>query len=248
MEKLLKTANLPFFAAVAGVLGALIRFWLYATGLDEKNLLVSGHPGHVLIWVLVAAALAVVIWGTARLKQAAKYSFNFPASMIRAAGAAVAAGGMLATALIQFFSGGDILNLLAGILGLISTAVLLFLSRCSQKGLHPSVIFPAVICAYLMVHMICLYRTWSIDPQLEDYCFALLASVSLALACYQDAAFCANAGNRQLHTLFHLLAVFFCIVCLPWSDMPVFYLSMAVWMFTGLCNLTPAPRGIREAR
>lgn len=246
MNKLLKTANLPWLVLGTAVLGALVRFWLYATGLDEKGLLAPNHTGHILIWLLTLAAVAAVLLGTLRLKQAAKYSFNFPPSLIGAAGAAVAAGGMLATALTQLFSGRDALVVFTGIVALLGALVLLFLANCRHKGMHPTVLFPGVLCVYMILHMVCLYRAWSADPQIQDYCFALFASVSLTMACYHSAAFCANSGNRQMHTVFHLLSGFFCIVCLPWSDMPLFYLSMGIWMFTDLCSLRPMPRFIQE--
>ena len=248
MNKLLKTANLPFLVLGAAVLGALVRFWLYATGLDEKGLLDPAHIGHFLIWLITLAAVAAIILGTLRLKQAAKYSFNFPPSPISAAGAAIAAGGMLATALIQLFSNRDTMVVLTGFAGLICALVLLFLANCRHKGLHPTVLFPGALCVYMILHMVCLYRAWSADPQIQDYCFALFASVSLTMACYHSAAFCANSGNRQMHTTFHLFSIFFCIVCLPQSDMPLFYLSMAIWMFTDLCSLRPMPRAVREPR
>ena len=246
MNKLLKTANLPWLLLGTAVLGALVRVWLYATGVDEKGLLVPNHAGHILIWLLTLAALAAALLGTLRLKQAAKYSYNFPPSMVGAAGAAVAAGGMLATALIQLFSRGDTLTGFTGFVGLLSALVLLFLANCRYKGLHPTMLFPGVLCVYMILHMVCLYRAWSADPQIQDYCFALFASVSLTLACYHSAAFCANSGNRQMHSVFHLLSVFFCIVCLPGSDSPLFYLSMGIWMFTDLCNLRPMPRTVQE--
>lgn len=246
MNKLLKTANLPFLVLGTAVLGALVRLWLYATGLDGKGLLTPNHAGHILIWLITLAAVAAVLLGTLRLKQAPKYSFNFPPSLIGAAGAAIAAGGMLATALIQLFSGGDAMIVFTGFAGLICALVLLFLANCRYKGMHPTVLFPGVLCVYMILHMVCLYRTWSADPQIQDYCFALFASVSLTMACYHSAAFCANSGNRQMHTIFHLCSVFFCIVGLPRSDMPLFYLSMGIWMFTDLCNLRPMPRTVQE--
>lgn len=246
MNKLLKTANLPWLVLGTAVLGALVRLWLYATGLDEKGLLDPAHIGHILIWLLTLAAVAAILFGTLRLKQAAKYSYNFPPSPIGAAGAAVAAGGMLATGLTQLFSGGDAMIVFTGFTGLICALVLLFLANCRYKGLHPTVLFPGALCVYMILHMVCLYRAWSADPQILDYCFALFASVCLTMACYHSAAFCANSGNRQMHTVFHLLSGFFCIVCLPWSDSPLFYLSMGIWMFTDLCSLRPMPRMVQE--
>ena len=55
--------------------------------------------------------------------------------------------------------------------------------------------------------------------------------------------------DSQLYFMFvHLAAGFFCLLSLPRCDQPVFYLTMAVWMFSDLCNLTPMPRAVPETR
>lgn len=245
MKKYFKPEPLAWFVPVMGILCALVRWWLFATGLDEKNMLISSHPGNWLTWVLTALTLGTIVYGTLNLKQAPKYSFNFPASLFSAIGAAVAAVCILFVAFSSFSGSRDLLGVLDGILGLIGAAALGFLSYCRYKGLHPSLIFHSVICAYLMVHLVCLYRLWSADPQIQDYAFSLLATVSLMLANYYSAAFDANFGQRRPHAAFHLAAVYFCIVSLPYSDNALFYIAMAAWMLTDLCNLTPMPKEVR---
>ena len=236
MEKLLNTKNLPWAVLAAGVLGFILELLLLAFG---------GSFLYTLLWVLTAATAVLLVWRTRDLKQAHKYSFNFPASLIGAAGAAAAAAGILISTVIKLFSASDTLSLLDIVLGLVATAAMLFLSRCRWKGLHPSIVFHAVVCIYLMVDLICVYRLRSSDPQVWKYCFSVLASVAVMLSCYYDAAFAANAGNRKMHTLSHLGAVYLCLLSLPAGGNPVFYLTMAAWTFTNLCDLTPMRRETR---
>lgn len=245
MEKLLKHKNLPWAVLAAGALGIVLEIILLASGGDNGGLLVRGHFAYTLLWILTFAASALLVLGTWDLTQAAKFSFNFPPSVIAAAGTAAAAAGVLVATVRNLFAVSDFLVLMDVILGLLSCAALVFISRCRWKGMHPSVIFHAVVCVYLMVDLVCVYRLRSSDPQVESYCFSLLASVCIMLASYYNAAFAANSGNRRMHTLTHLAAVYFCLLSLPWGDNAVFYLTMAAWIFTDLCNLTPMPRNMR---
>lgn len=245
MNKLLKPSNLPWIILGAGILGAALRALLFATGMDEKRLLISGHGAQLLIWLLTAAVAVLLLMLTWDLKQAAKYSFNFPAFLAGAIGAALACVGIFITAIAELFSSADILSTLNGLLGLACAGALAFLAYCRWKGMHPSALFHIIICIYLMLRLVCQYRLWSADPQIQDYFFSLLATVCSMLASYYCAAFSANTGNRQLHTLFHLAGVYFCLVSVPHCDNPLFYLTMAAWLFTDLCNLTPMPRDKR---
>ena len=236
MEKLLHTKNLPWAVLAAGVLGFILELILSSSG----STVLYGF-----VWVLTIGTAALLMWRTWDLKQAPKYSFNFPASVVGASGAAAAAAGILISTVINLFSVSDALSVLNIVLGLGATAAMLFLSQCRWKGLHPSIVFHAVVCIYLMVDLICVYRLRSSDPQVWKYCFSVLASVAVMLSCYYDAAFSANAGNRKKHTVSHLGAVYLCLLSLPVTENPVFYLTTAAWLFTNLCNLTPMPRETR---
>lgn len=245
LKEYLRTEYLPYAILAAGCLGALLRFLLFATGLDSKGLLVSGHAAQILLWILTAGVAVLLLYWTKDLKQAPKYSFNFPPSLFGALGSAAAAVGLLIMSINLMRSSSDDLSVFAGILCLLSAAALGFLANCRFKGLHPSALFPMIICAFLMANLVCMYRQWSGNPQMEEYVFCLLASVCSMLACYYSASFAANAGNRQLHTLTHLGAVYFCLLSLPRCEFPIFYISMILWLFTDLCDLTPMPHKTR---
>lgn len=245
MKKILQPKYLPLMVLCAGLLGGLLRAWLYANGTDAKGLLITTHPANILTWLLTAAMIILVNIDCRPLKEANKFRFNFPASITSAAGCAAAALGVLVDALGHF--GGDALQNTTGFLGIFSTAALLFIGYCRLKGRYPSVLFNGLICLYLMLTLVGLYRSWSAKPQLQDYVFPLLGCVFVMLGCYHDAAFAAHAGSRQKHTFNHMMAVFFCLVSLPHNENHLFYLSLAAWMLTGHCNLTPMAHTPRSA-
>ena len=245
MKKFFHPKYLPWFALAMGAMCAGVRWWLFATGTDSKGMLLASHPGNWLVWLITAVAVGCLTLGTRNLTQAPKYSFNFPSSILSAVGAFIGAAGMAVNGVNELIVGADGLSTLVGIFALVSTVALGYLGMCRLKGIHPSMVFHTVICIYLMLQLVSLYRMWSSDPQIQDYCFALLATVSLMLGCYYNCAFDVNSGVRRSHALLHLLAVYFCIASLPHNGSALFYLSGAVWMFTGICNLTPMPREAR---
>lgn len=234
---MMNTKTLPWNTLAAGVLGFTLALLFSIHG--ETSL-------YLLLWVLTVGFIGLLVWRTRALKQAPKYSFNFPPSLWGAVGTAAAAVGVLTASINKMFSATDALASLDVVLGFSSVAALVFLSVCRWKGNHPSAVFHAIICLYLMVDLVSVYRLRSSDPQVWEYCFSLLASVTLMLSCYYDAEFAANTGNRNKQALSHMAAVFLCLLSLPSAENPIFYLTMAVWMFTNLCNLTPMPRNTRK--
>lgn len=247
MKKLFNPANLPWFVLAAGGAGLLLRIWLLKTGMDEKGFLMPGHPADILVWVLTAAVIAVLLFCTRRLLQAAKYQFNFPQSVSGALGCVSGALGIAITSFAELVAYSDTLTLLTAAMGLVGAAALGYLGYCRQKGMHPNILCHTLISLYLMLRLISQYRHWSSDPQLQDYCFQLLATVCLMLAAYHRATFDANAGKRRPHAIYHLAAVYFCCLSLAGSESIVFYLGAGVWMLTDLCSLTPLPEQQEDA-
>ena len=60
MKRVFRFPIYPRLPLGAGFLGLLLRIWLFATGLDEKNLLSVTHPAHILILVLTVAVVVLL--------------------------------------------------------------------------------------------------------------------------------------------------------------------------------------------
>ena len=245
MNRYLKPANLPLTVLAAGILGLLLRLWLHASANGNTGLLAANHPASFLLWVLTAAVVAAIVWATRDLKHGTRYRFNFPPFLPGAVGCLLGALSIGVSAVSEWIQYPDTLTVIASLLGILATAALLFLADARRKGNHPNFLYHGVVCLYFMFRLVSQYRHWSADPQLMNYCFPLLASVCLMLSSYQNAAFDAKQGNRRMHTIFHLGAVYFSFLSLLGGDNLLFYLGTGVWMVTNLCNLSPLRR--REA-
>jgi len=241
MNKILKPAFLPWFALAAGGIGLALRLWLLSTGFDDKGLLVSGHPADILLWVLTAAVVAVIIAVCLPLSQANKYSFNFPSTPIGAIGEAALALGILVSAVGALGRTSDLLSTATLGIGFLCVPALCFCALCRWNGKHPQFFFHGLVCVYWILRLVAQYRTWSPEPQLQNYAFQLFATVFMMLAIYQRTAFDANLGNRRKHAIYHLGTVFFCCLSLAGSKDWLLYGTCLLWALSDLCNLIPMP-------
>lgn len=245
MNQYLKHENLPEFALVCGGIGMLLRSWLLSTE-NSLGFVARGHISEILLLVLTAAFLVVLFLSTRTLQQGNKFRFNFPASPFAAIGTVLASIGIAIASVTDLLTAGDFMASLAACLGLLATAALLYAARCRWIGEHPPILSYAAVCLWLMLRLIGLYRTWSADPQLEDYCFQLLGVVCCMLASYHRAAFSADDGHRPEYVFFSLSSVYFCCLSLAGPDSILLYLSLGAWLYTDLCNLTPMPKNYRS--
>lgn len=242
LKKRWKLSYLPLAVLAAGAVGAGLRLWLLKYGMDSSGLIAAGHPAGILLTLLTLAVLALLVLSTRHLVQGTKYSFNFPASKVRCGGALAGALGILVTSVSQLTAGGDGLNTISALLGLASAGALIYAGVLYLQGKQPVLFLHGFICIYLMLQLICQYRIWSSEPQIQVYCYPLLATVCVMLACYHNALFDGDWGTRRAFTVFHLLAGFFCCLSVVGDYMPIFYLGMGAWMFTDRCSLIPMSR------
>ena len=147
---------------------------------------------------------------------------------------------------VFFLGKGDTLTLITAVVGILSALALARLAMMRFFGDQPNIFFHGVLCVYFMLRLVSLYRSWSTDPQLQDYFPQLMATVFLMLSCYYRAAFDVNMGRRRPLVICHLAAVYFC--CLSISDIGsmAFYLPAGAWVFTDLCSLAPLAPPTRE--
>ena len=236
----LKINQLPLFALVCGGLGALLRLWLYGTGLDSEGLLVSGHPAGILVLLLSAAVAGLLLWKTRDFACLKKYTQQFPPSTWGAAGAFAAAAGVLINAMVELARREVPIAPLVGLMGIAAAAALAFTGLCRLKGLRPTPLFHTLVCLNFVVRLISHYQIWCADPQLHDYCFQLLATVCAMIFSYHRTALDTKGGNRRPLVIMGLLGSYFCCLSVVASDAPTLYAGLAVWMITNLGTLATA--------
>lgn len=242
MKKFIKPDLLPLIVLAAGIIGLLLRLWQSMAGTDEKGLLITGHISGILLAILSVVTLVVIAVGTFTLTQGNQYRRNFPASLPACVCTGLAAVGILITAISYLSEPLDVVSFITGVSGLLATVCLAFLSYGRFRGRQPSLLLHICICVFMMLHLISQYRIFSSEPQVQSYCYPLLATVCIMLSSYQSATFAGNYGIRKMHAFFHLAAVYFCCLCLIGDHTPLLHLVMGAWMLTDLCSLRPAPR------
>jgi hypothetical protein len=241
MKKYLKPDLLPLLVLAAGVVGMLLQLWQYVGGTDEKGLILRGHISAILLVILTVFVLALILLGTWGLREGNQYRFNFPASLPGCVGAGLAAIMIFVTAVGDLIARQDFLVLATGLAGLVAGASMVAMSIGRLRGRQVCCLFPLAVCLFLMMHLICQYRVWSGEPQIQTYAFPLLGFVFLMLSVYHNAMFDYNCGSRRGHSLTHLMAIFLCCIAFVGSDHPWMYLCYIFWMLMDLCDLTPMP-------
>ncbi len=241
MKQYLKHENLPWLTLLCGGIGLLLRLWLLSTE-NDKGFITRGHISEILLVTLTVLFLAVLMLATRGLSQGNKYSFNFPPSLAGAVGALVAAAGVAITSAVELSAAAGSLEKFCWFAGFPAACSLLFVAHSRWKGLHPSMLFHAWLCVWLVLVLVCRYRSWSADPQLEHYCYQLLALVFAMISTYHRATFDANFGKRTSYAFFNLGCVYFCLLSVGGPGGALLYLCLGAWQFTDLCRLTPINR------
>ena len=236
MKKIADPKNLPLFTLSAGIVGLLLRLWLFTSGIDSKNLLITSHPANALVFILTAIVIVVLFLGVRPLSAVGRYRQLFPASSLGAGGCLAAAVGILVTNIRAVLSLQDTITVIVLVLGILASASLVALAVCRQKGKQPHFLLHTAVTVYLMLHLVAQYRHWSPEPQLQTYFFQLLACVFLMLTAYHSTVLDVQKGSRRWFVFFNQAALYCCLLSIAGENW-LFYLTMAVWTFTGICSL-----------
>lgn len=239
MKTKMKTENLPLAVLLLGAAAAVSRGALYLTAVDDKGLIIRGHIAGWLLWLVCAAAAAVIGISVRNLKGSDAYALNFDRSMPAAAGCFALAAGVVLTLLAGNSVSRSLLAKLWYPVGVLAAGGLIWAGLDRMRGKQPSVLPLAAVCLFLALHTVSRYQPWSGNPQAQDWVFSLLAAAALTLSAYHHAAFCADAGHRRLLLGTSLAAVFCCCAALPHTEYFALYLCGGIWAFTGLCRVMP---------
>lgn len=221
----MKKRNLSALMVLLAAAGFFLRRMVYLVAVDEKNLIMDGHPAQTGLWVLTAAAMALAAFGAWKQKE-------------REPGPAAFFGhGMLGVGLLLAVLGNSLpmpglLGNLWKVLGLVSPVCLLTAGFLRMRGKTPFFGLYAVPCLFFVVSVVAHYQIWCSNPQFTDYAFALLACVMLALHSYQLAAASLDEGDKRMLVFTGLAAVFLCGAEMAQSLYPALYLGGALFCLT----------------
>lgn len=245
MKHLTKPHALSCLCVFGGIAALCLRLWFLNTGTDDRGLLVTGHPGNILSFVLAALVLLPGIFSA--LKEPDARQCRAKASPLGALGAALGCAGIAAAAWSALADASGIVPVITGVLGALSVPCLGLTALCRFKGMRTSPALSCVIILFLMLLPVQFYRQWSAEPQLPRYFFQLLGSVCVLLWAFQRFALDAGVGSRRTHLLLRHCGIFFCIAAVAGSTQGLFYLTMAAWMLLDSLAVYPERTAPHEA-
>lgn len=229
----MKKMKLPAVMAALAAAGFGLRWLVYRTAVDGKNLIIAGHPVVIALWVLTAAALGLAAFAGWKQDQTAmERGADAPAFL----GHGLLAVGMAMAVLLNDAPTAGLLGTAWKILGLTGAVCLLVSGFDRMRGKVPFFALYGAPCLFFAVHVVAHYQLWCANPQFTDYAFALLAAVALAVHSYELAADCENLGNRKIFTATALAAVYLCGAEMAAGVYPYLYLGGAVFCLTDLAE------------
>jgi len=237
VKSILKPKLLPMLVGLLGILACFLRGSLYAFFTDARNLLPRMHPVGLGLWGLTALMAALVVLTVRRLSGSERYADNFSISLPAALGHVLMASGILLTVLLHAPGMTGLVGRLWKLLGIAAAPLLFYAGFSRAMGKKPFFLSYVVVSVFFAFHLVCHYRTWCSDPQLQNYVFAFLGSLGLMLVAYYQAAVCVGVGKRRMLLGVGLMTAYLCLAALPNADYFYLYLSGAVWALTGLCNM-----------
>ncbi len=233
-----KPKYIPLIALGAGIVTFFLRFWLIATGIDHRGLFLPDHPANALSFVVLALGLGLMYLCLRPMTGKPSYEKMFPKSPIALLGSVVGGVSILYTTLLDFTQMQDTSALLCSVFGVLSALGILLAGVLRYRGKRPHVLCHSFVSIYMMVHLVCQYRQWSAEPQLQEYFFQMLSSVFLMITAYHRATLDSLIGNRRWFVFFNYGCVLLCLSALQGENW-VFYAGLGIWCATCNCSVTP---------
>lgn len=210
------------FVLIAGVLGYLLRLWLYGA-MDSSHLLPEFHIASILLLLLTVAVLAALCILAKSFPAPESYRSCFPAGILCAAGCIFGAAGILLSALPRTL---NVPSVICGILGLCAAGSMVLMSLCRFRGKKPDMLLPALVTVYLLIHLIGQSRAWGSIPQMQQYLPPMLSSLFLMLTAYYQTELTLHRRHAGRFLLCSGASLFFCLISV---NVDLFYLPMALW-------------------
>lgn len=246
MKFKMQPKHLKFAVLGAGLAALALRAALYAAAIDGRGLFVPNHPLSIALWGLSVFVLAALLLLSPSGNSAA-YADAYPASVPAFLGCVAAAAGLAVSAVLGFGEFQSVLDIFIWVLGLGAAAALVCIGVCRLLRAKPYFLLHAVVCVYLMLRLVSLYRRWSADPCLQDYFFYLMAHLALMLTAYHHAAFDAAMGKHRALWGVSLAGVYLSCAALYGCEEPLLMAGCAAWCFTNLTSLRARARRTRPA-
>ena len=215
---------LPWLVLGLGCLGGGMRFLLYRLAVDEKGLLVTGHPLALGLWALTAVTLVLALLFTGREPKRRRDE------QLEALGQVMAAVGTAISAAGGFKPGAGVLELVHMVFGLAAAVLLCYGAILRWQSKSEPIFCAGVACVFFALHLVCRYRGWSAYPQVQDYFFPLAGAICAMFFSYLRC----DGAKWKLRRVVGLLGTFCCLAAVCKTRDPALYLGAGLWMITNL--------------
>lgn len=231
MKKTIRQTASALVVLAAALLGFALRCWQLGPGLDITGRLKAGHPSGTVLGIFCAVVVVALAFLSRRLEAKEVYMEAFSSGASVMAVSAAAAVLLVFCAALSLMTERTGLQLFTGALGLLSGLCIAVTAAQRFRGVVPPLAMHIVPCVYLAVRLIFIFKRWSVDPVVQDYCYNLFASIATMCAVYHLGGFCLNQGQRRLSVFWCLAGVVFSAVALPGpgTAQRLFYGSMLLW-------------------
>ncbi len=218
----MKKTHIFSLVLIAGVLGYLLRLWLYGA-MDSACLLPEFHIASILLLLLGVLSLLTLFMLCRSTGKSLSYSAVFPAGIDSTIGCIAAAAGFLMVALPRQWNAISIIHCILCVCAAVSMGMIAF---CRLEKKTPNMLFPAVVTVSFLIHLIGLSHVWGSVPQIQQYLPPMLACLFLMLTAYYQTEMVVDTRHAGRYLLCSGSAMFFCLVAM---NVEPFYLPMAVW-------------------
>lgn len=228
-----KYTHAPLLALAFGgsLCGFLLRLYMSFNCFEEGRLLHQGCVMHVLLLLLSLGILVGFLIISIGMGSDGNFRRNYKPFAPAAVSLFLSAALLLVFSILSLKEDGDGFARLVVFLGFPAALCLVFLGLARLEGKPCPFPFSLGACVYLALRLVCQFRRWNPDPVIEDYCYALLASVASMLAAYHTAGFSLNQGGRRRSLFYCLAAIYFSAISLAdGGNGLLFYGSMIFYM------------------
>lgn len=246
MKNRCETKLVPLGVFALAVSANVLRRGYYACGMEANGLLVRSHPMAVAMWVCVAAAAALIVYGAFREGSRKNFADVFRASPLSGVGQILAGWCLGWTAYMEAVMPAqkEMLEKLWIVFGIAAGLMLVWAGICRIRGKVPFFGTYAVCSVFYALHLVYRYQIWCAEPQLIHYVFDFFAALFLMLSCYQLAALCVGRGDSRQQRALALLALLSCVGTLVVTRDPMIYVGSTV--LAASCRADPAAPGKSE--
>ncbi len=218
----MKKTHIFSLVLIAGVLGYLLRLWLYGA-MDRAGLLPEFHIASILLLLLSVLSLLTLFMLCRSTDKNLAYRAVFPAGIVSTIGCIAAAAGFLMVAVPGQRS---VIAVIHSILAVCAALSMGMIAYCRLKKQKPNLLFPAAVTVFFLIHMIGLSHAWGSVPQMQQYLPPMLACLFLMLTAYYQTEMVVDTRHAGRYLLCSGSAMFFCLVAM---NVDLFYLPMGVW-------------------